>query len=210
MVKRRLVTTGAGQSSKKAERKPVEPKRKKRAATPRSARMAYKHAQGVVAKIMHDVRFGYAIASDGVQEVVEDLLTAVLREPDAAMYLALLNNTYSELAQRSVNVAILALAFGKCISIPKAKMVSLGTGALLCDVGMMRVPSGVYLQKNSLTPQEYQVVQHHVASGVALMSRGSFPDDVLNIVAMHHERFDGSGYPEGLKGNEVPLLARMV
>lgn len=83
-------------------------------------------------------------------------------------------------------------------------------GALLHDVGKLIVPSEVLNKPGRLTREEWELMKRHPVAGVELLSEVEFPWDILPIVRSHHECWDGSGYPDGLVGEEIPLVARIV
>lgn len=160
---------------------------------------------------MHDARFGTTTDIDKVRATVQELVGSVLRDADASIYLAQLHRAKADLAQRSVHTTIMSLVFGKYIGLPKDRLFTLGLGAVLCDVGMARVPQHIYEKNGPLTSAERKLVQRHVTDGVSWLQGGErLSGEVLDIISMHHERFDGTGYPAGRKGHGMPLLARMV
>ena len=83
-------------------------------------------------------------------------------------------------------------------------------GALLHDIGKIGVPETILNKKGRLTDDEFFAVKKHPVIGTTILRRIDFLDDALNIVRFHHEHFDGSGYPEGLKGEDIPFMARIV
>jgi putative nucleotidyltransferase with HDIG domain len=86
---------------------------------------------------------------------------------------------------------------------------SLEMGALLHDVGKIGVPDGILLKKGGLTGEERDVVRRHPELGASLLQRIPFLSGAREIVEYHHEKFDGSGYPKGLKGEQIPIGARI-
>jgi putative nucleotidyltransferase with HDIG domain len=82
-------------------------------------------------------------------------------------------------------------------------------GALLHDVGKIGVPDGILLKKGGLTDEERDIVRRHPDLGASLLKRIPFLIGAREIVESHHEKFDGSGYPKGLKGEEIPIGARI-
>ena len=86
----------------------------------------------------------------------------------------------------------------------------LKTGALLHDIGKLGVPEYVLLKPGRLTDEEFAKVKKHPEIGAAILDPVDFPWPVLPVVKYHHEKWDGSGYPEGLKGEEIPLTARIL
>jgi HD-GYP domain-containing protein (c-di-GMP phosphodiesterase class II) len=82
-------------------------------------------------------------------------------------------------------------------------------GALLHDVGKIGVPDGILLKKGGLTEEEWDGVRRHPELGASLLQRIPFLSGAREIVESHHEKFDGSGYPKGLKGDQIPIGARI-
>jgi len=82
-------------------------------------------------------------------------------------------------------------------------------GALLHDVGKIGVPDGILLKKGGLTGEEWDVIRRHPDLGASLLQRIPFLSGAREIVESHHEKFDGSGYPKGLKGEQIPIGARI-
>jgi HD-GYP domain-containing protein (c-di-GMP phosphodiesterase class II) len=82
-------------------------------------------------------------------------------------------------------------------------------GALLHDIGKLGIPDAILFKPGKLTEDEWKVMRQHPALGYTLLSPISFLQPALDIVYCHHERWDGSGYPQGLKGEEIPLNARI-
>jgi HD-GYP domain-containing protein (c-di-GMP phosphodiesterase class II) len=85
----------------------------------------------------------------------------------------------------------------------------IGFGALLHDVGKIAVPDQILLKPGKLTDQEWDEMRKHPESGYRIVKRIGFLKNAAEIVYTHHEKFDGSGYPRGLKGASIPLGARM-
>lgn len=111
----------------------------------------------------------------------------------------------------SVNVCLLSLVLGRRLGLDRGRLLSLGLGALLHDVGMTRVPPEIRDQPGELSPEQRALVQKHPIWGHQAMSMiGSMPYDALSIVLSHHERADGAGYPNRLSGDNIPMLVRMV
>jgi response regulator RpfG family c-di-GMP phosphodiesterase len=86
---------------------------------------------------------------------------------------------------------------------------NLGMGAWLHDIGKLATPDGILLKPGPLTQQEREVMERHVRTGYDLVKGIPFLADAAEIILAHHERWDGSGYPRGLKAEEIPLGARI-
>ncbi|MBU6429758.1 MAG: HD domain-containing protein, partial [Cyanobacteria bacterium REEB65] len=115
----------------------------------------------------------------------------------------------------AINVLTLSLAIGRAMALGPAQLVSLGTGALLHDLGEAAVPEILVRQGENQTTLP-DPVRHHPVLGVALLTRTNrfgrwlLGPEALDIVHHHHERMDGSGYPKGLVGRQIPQMARIV
>jgi putative nucleotidyltransferase with HDIG domain len=107
-------------------------------------------------------------------------------------------------------VAASAIAVGRALGLEGERLMALQLGAYLHDVGKLRVPHELLNKPGHLTDAEFETMQRHPVDGVAMLNGVEFPWDILPIVRWHHERFDGSGYPNGLKGAEIPLNAQIV
>jgi len=115
-----------------------------------------------------------------------------------------------ETALHSKRVQEYALLLARRLGIKEGDtLVGLEMGALLHDVGKIGVPDGILLKKGGLTDEERDVVRRHPDLGASLLQRIPFLAGAREIVESHHEKFDGSGYPKGLKGEEIPIGARI-
>jgi HD-GYP domain-containing protein (c-di-GMP phosphodiesterase class II) len=111
----------------------------------------------------------------------------------------------------SVSSSIWAVAFGRNLGLPKKDLLSLGLGALLFDAGKMKLPKKLLDNPNRYNPTEYKLVQKHVDHSVEIVkSIEGITDAVVDMVATHHERHNGSGYPRGLKGDAIPLFGKIA
>lgn len=109
----------------------------------------------------------------------------------------------------SQRVTELTIELARRVGYPEEDLVQLRRGALLHDMGKMSIPDSILLKKGPLTPQEWQVMRQHPVYAYEMLSRVDFLRPALDIPYCHHERWDGTGYPRGLKGEEIPLAARI-
>ncbi len=103
-----------------------------------------------------------------------------------------------------------ATALGRRLNVDRPGLDALYRGAFLHDVGKIAIPDRVLLKKGRLTRKEYELMKRHPAIGDDLCSTVRFFESVRPLVRHHHERLDGCGYPDGLVGDQVPLLAQIV
>ncbi|MDQ3744509.1 MAG: diguanylate cyclase, partial [Acidobacteriota bacterium] len=99
---------------------------------------------------------------------------------------------------------------GELMGLSAAEISALGAGALLHDVGKLAVPDHILNKPGKLTDAEFEKMKIHTSVGAQILERVNFPYPVVPIVLYHHEQWDGRGYPEGLKGEEIPLTARIL
>jgi HD-GYP domain-containing protein (c-di-GMP phosphodiesterase class II) len=110
-----------------------------------------------------------------------------------------------------VSAAILSAVVGIDIGYGKHRLIPLCTGALLHDIGMVRVPSYITDKKGQLTPEEYNRIKTHPIYGYRIVTKElELGEDVAAVVLQHHEAYDGSGYPRKLKGDDISVFAKIV
>jgi putative nucleotidyltransferase with HDIG domain len=106
-------------------------------------------------------------------------------------------------------VTALTVELARAMGIPEADLIYVRWGALLHDIGKMGVPDHILLKSDELTDKEWEIMRQHPLHAYMLLSRIDFLHPALDIPRYHHEKWDGSGYPEGLKGEQIPLTARI-
>ena len=113
-------------------------------------------------------------------------------------------------AGHSRRVQQLALAMGRELNLSQAELDLLGHAALFHDIGKLAIPDSVLLKPASLTAEEWSLMQRHADEGARIIDRLGFLNDAVPAIRHHHERFDGTGYPDRLAGEEIPLGARII
>jgi diguanylate cyclase (GGDEF)-like protein/putative nucleotidyltransferase with HDIG domain len=107
-------------------------------------------------------------------------------------------------------VQIYAAGLGEVLKLAKAEIAALKAGALLHDIGKLAVPAHIINKPGRLTNAEFEKMKIHTTVGAQILSRVDFPYPVTPIVRHHHEQWDGMGYPDGLKGEQIPITARII
>ncbi|PYO34331.1 MAG: hypothetical protein DMD74_11100 [Gemmatimonadetes bacterium] len=133
---------------------------------------------------------------------------SVLGEAEASHELALLYQAMGR--NQKARVARNAVAMARALGLDDEQETTLLIGAYLHDLGKMRVPHEILTKPGPLTHDELEVVQMHPLWGIEMLASVEFPWDIKPIIRWHHERYDGSGYPDRLKGDEIPLSAQIV
>jgi putative nucleotidyltransferase with HDIG domain len=113
-------------------------------------------------------------------------------------------------AGHSRRVQQMTLAIGRDLELSQAELDLLGHAALFHDIGKLAVPDAILLKAASLTEEEWGLMRHHAEEGARIIERLGFLGDAVPAIKHHHERFDGTGYPDGLRGEEIPLGARII
>lgn len=175
------------------------------------AQTAIENASNKVAHIMEDVKEGKNLNIDAVRGVVEPILESIIRNSEAYMWLSMMQKKDSYTYSHSVDNCALAIAFGRFMGLPKKDLRTLAIGLLMMDMGNVKVPEGILNKEGTLTDAEYRIVKKHVGHGVEILKETKgMNEDIINITLTHHERFDGSGYPAGLQGTQIPVYGRMA
>jgi len=113
-------------------------------------------------------------------------------------------------AGHSERVSAVSLAIGRCMSLDESRLEVLRLGALLHDIGKIGISDHVLMKPGPLTPEEYEIIKQHPGVGARILRSVPFLEPHIPIVELHHERPDGKGYPHGLHGDEIPLVASIV
>ena len=168
------------------------------------AAVVRRNTREYVNTLLTDVRFGRAIDTQAAKQVVAEMVESITADPDAALWLTQLKKAHDYTAQHCINVAVLSIAFAAHLGYPRDQLQIIGLGALLHDIGKMRVPPHILDKPGRLTPEEFEVMRRHPADGYELLkATNAIPAQSLQIVRFHHERISGKGYPDGLKGDQL-------
>lgn len=112
--------------------------------------------------------------------------------------------------EHSINVALLSTITGVGYNMSELELEKLSMASLLHDLGKTRIDNRIINKPDRLTEKEYKIAKQHAYFGYAHLSRDGIDADVKNAVLYHHENFDGTGYPDGLSGEEIPIFARII
>lgn len=116
----------------------------------------------------------------------------------------------TQLYRHSLRVQSLALAFTSVLHLSEAEALTIGLAAFFHDIGKMNINEKILLKASGLTRQEFEIIKGHPAYGAKMLSEYKLLKNVVPSVYHHHERLDGKGYPDGIRGETIPLGARLV
>jgi HD-GYP domain-containing protein (c-di-GMP phosphodiesterase class II) len=175
------------------------------------ARTVRNEALTALQGIFEGVKTSVPIDSTTVKKTVHSLMDTILHRHDSLVSLIHMQQFNANMFAHAVNVCAFALVLGKFQGYEKPRLEQLGAGAMLHDVGELRLPRNLLCKAETYTDQERRLFHQHPRLGVAIMSKSDdMHEESLRIILEHHERIDGSGYPFGLKGLEVSPLSEIV
>ncbi len=175
------------------------------------AKSVHAELSGAVDAMFDEYSRSNVLNVSGIRASVNPMVESVIRNPDACVWLARMKTEDSYTYRHSVGASIWAVALGRQLGLPKVDLQRLALGALLFDVGKLRIPAELLKKKERLSRGEYELLKSHVAFGMEMLGNtGVLNRSVTEMVEFHHERHGGHGYPHGLKGDDIPVMARIA
>lgn len=170
----------------------------------------HNEAAKIVRQVMDDVKSGQQIKVERVEPLVDGIVESIFRNPDALLPLSRLKSSDDYTFEHSVSVCTLLVAFGRHMQMPREEIHQLALGGILHDIGKMAIPQNIVNKPAKLTDEEFNRMQDHVVEGLEIIGDGQLSPIALRIVGEHHERYDGTGYPERKGGEAISLHGRMA
>ncbi len=175
------------------------------------AQKLYGNANKMMQGMMQDVRLGKQIQLEQCEPMVESILDSMFRSPSTLLPLAQMKTRDEYTFQHSVSVSALAVAFGRVLNLPRIEIKEIALGGMLHDVGKAKVPGRILNKPGKLDDAEFVVMKNHAANTADVLKDVAGVSDIaFKAAAQHHERFDGTGYPQGLKGEDISLYGQMI
>jgi putative nucleotidyltransferase with HDIG domain len=160
---------------------------------------------------MEDVRRGTDINLGKAACLVERFVESVLRNDTAAVTLFKLRDFDEYTYTHSINVSILAVILGKHLGLDKPALLQLGLAGMYHDVGKAKIPESILNKPGKLTKAEFETMKSHPLEGYRIMKgQKDLDPEILRAVVEHHERHDGTGYPRGLKSEDIGRFSRII
>ncbi len=174
------------------------------------ARKLHGEANRVVKGMLSDIRLGKQIEMELVEPLVEKMVDSIFRNQDALLPLARLKEHDNYTFQHSVSVCALLVSFARGLGLERGLIKEIAIGGLLHDVGKAQVPDEILNKPAKLTEAEFAKMKSHVVQSIVILQNTPGVSQIaLDVAGQHHERFDGTGYPNKLKGEEISLYGRM-
>ena len=169
------------------------------------AQKTYTSTKEVVKELSRAVEIGKTIDSSRSQEAATQITESVVRNPDAMALLIKLQEKGGAALSRAVEVSVTMTIFGRFLQLPQERLEILGMLGLLQDVGKLKLPSEL-ATRGPINAAEIELYRTHVNHSVEILSHTlGMPQELPGLASLHHERFDGSGYPRGLRGDAIAL-----
>ena len=163
-----------------------------------------------VKSMFEEARMGNSVDVGGAQLLVQEIADSVTRNPGALISLARLKTADEYTYMHSVAVCAMMVALAKQLELDAAQTHCAGLAGLLHDLGKALIPMAILNKPGTLTDAEFAIVKSHPVAGHQLLQGGDKVDPIAQDVCLHHhEKVNGSGYPHGLKGDEISLFAKM-
>lgn len=177
----------------------------------RNAKNTHQNARALTRSFMDDVRLGRGIDIKEVKATVSECVRSILRNPDAMLWMAKLRTKDSYTSEHSLNVGLLAIAFGRHLGASEEDLNKLGLAGMLHDVGKMQTPTDILLKESKLNDDEFNLMKMHAQHGRdILLSHQNIYHGTIDVAYGHHENLDGSGYPRGIKSGGITDFTRIV
>lgn len=167
-------------------------------------------AKTAVMGMFTDARMGRAMDMVDVDILVVEISNSIMRHPHALISLSRLKNSDEYTYMHSVAVCALMVALAKRMGMSEDMVREAGAAGLLHDVGKMMIPLEILNKPGRLTADEFMAMKTHPAEGLKILQENSYVSpSAMDVCLHHHEKYDGSGYPHGLAGEDISLLSRM-
>jgi HD-GYP domain-containing protein (c-di-GMP phosphodiesterase class II) len=162
--------------------------------------------------VVENIRTGGELDVVAISKEVDHMVAGCLRNVDAYLLLTKLKSKDDYTYSHCLSSAIFAVMMGRHMGLNKNELEELAFGHMFFDIGMIKLPTALINKTSAYTEEEKATFRKHVHYSVEILNamKGGVKPSAIDIAMHHHERFDGSGYPLGLKGNQIPLYARIA
>jgi len=146
-----------------------------------------------------------------LRQAVQPAIDSILRNPNALAWTVFSRKRSSENYNRTVGTAIWCLMFGRHLNFDRDMLEELALGGMLLDIGNSTLPKSIAATAGAISEEQKAMLRQHVELGAKILSQSQgVTQTIADMVSSHHERFDGSGYPRGLYGNQIPPFGRIA
>jgi len=169
----------------------------------------YSESVKIIGSVLDDIRAGKMFNDGAVKNVAENIAEITRRNRGVLASVTKLKKHDDYTFQHSMNVSIYAASLASHLGMSEQEVERIANAGLLHDVGKMLVPSKVLNKPGKLSDEEFIVMKNHVQFGYEYLKKQNIPADMLRLAYEHHERYDGSGYPNGLKDDQISIEGKI-
>jgi HD-GYP domain-containing protein (c-di-GMP phosphodiesterase class II) len=171
----------------------------------------YNNAVAIMNDVLTQVRDGRSVDVDTVRSAVTPMIDSVLRNPDAMSWFVSLQKQDGYSYHHAIATSVWAVVLGRHLGFDRRSLDKLAIGGMLLDIGKTRLPQEILQKPDRLTPHEADLMCQHVDFSLDMVkSSKGLSRDILDMIQFHHERHDGSGYPQALAGADIPVYGRIA
>ncbi len=161
--------------------------------------------------VMNKIRNRPMDAVDEAAQLVDDIVDKLLSDDSVTLHLMNGKSEFEDIYFHSLNVSVIAMMIGRSKGYPAEKIKEIAFASLFHDIGKIRIPTAIVRKQTPLTEPEKNYLKMHTKYGLEISQNiKEFPDSARRVIEQHHELLDGSGYPQGLKGDEIDELAQVI
>lgn len=161
--------------------------------------------------ILEHISENQTLDVEQLKKSISAAVSSILRNPSAFSLLTQLEKSDEYSYSHALSTSIWCAQFGRHLGLERKDIEQLALGGMLLDVGKVKLPQALLHKKEAITAAESELIRQHVDHSVRMLAKsGSVSQKLLRMVATHHERYNGSGYPEGLKGKKIPIFGRIA
>lgn len=193
-----------------AERSAAKEQTKSLKKTRKEAKKIKEYAENAILNIMVDTKLGQQIEMEHVTPIIDSMSESVLENHNALLGLSRIRSMDTYTFEHSVNIGVLMMSFSKSRGMPKELIHEVGVGGFLHDIGKALTPPEILNKPGKLTDKEFAIMRHHVVDSHKILAKTpGISQNAIDVAALHHEKYDGTGYPEGKKGDNISEIGQM-
>lgn len=175
------------------------------------AKQAKDKIESSLKKLMSDLGKGRQLDIEVVKQGVEATVDSIIRNPSAFALLLQLEKSDEYTYAHSLGTSVWCAQFGRHLGLERKGIIDLALGGMLLDVGKIKLPAELLHKREAINPDESAQIHKHVDHGLRLLASSKIIEpEVLRMIATHHERADGTGYPEGITNEQIPIYGRIA
>lgn len=176
-----------------------------------NAKAHYQNMEATYRTLLNDTRNDREINLPVLKSAIKPMVQSIVRNPDAYIWLTHLKSMDSYNYHHALSCSVWAVAFGRHLGLPETQLNALAIGCFLFDIGKAKLPRELLNTTRRLSSEEFDQVKQHVLFGLEMVKQTKGVDQqVREMIRTHHERHNGSGYPMGLAGEQIPLFGRIA